>query len=486
MTITAGRKDTDKLNTWISDHWPMGIVVGIAIIIRLALYFLYAPVSFNDSRTYRRLAEQILQGWSNYDGSRTPGYPVFLAIFTTDQAAWIVQMGVGIMITVLLYYLGWQIGADLGKKQRQWLAALAALAHTLNLGQLFFEASLLSETLATFFVILTVTGWVWGYRAPKVRTIWLAGMLGLTSALAILTRGLFILLPFWTLLFIWLYWVEIPAQVAPGNLITSSIRSKVQLVWKVFSARLKKIFPVLIAFLIPFFLLIGSWVGFIRSYYNQWGLETMGGFHLIQNTGTFFELVPDEYAAIRDTYLKYRNEKIDQTGTQTNVIWKAIPEMMDVSGLGFYDLSRLVGKISLDLIREHPDLYLRNVIKGWWTFWRAPVYWSPEALKLSGLSPLLNILITIERVLLILFNLLFLVTSLFLIWPPFRKIMHLTPIHGYLLGVILSTSILQSFLDHGDNPRFLIPMQSLVVLWGLWFCMYFIKMYRKSGNHLLK
>jgi len=486
MTLNPTSEDTEKQKTWFSDHWRLGLVLGIAFIIRLALYTLYAPVSFSDSRTYQRLAEQILQGWINYDGTRTPGYPAFLAAIRTDQAVWFVQMGMGIVITLLMYYLGWQLGADLEKKKRSCLAALAALAHTLNIGQLFFEASLLSETLATFFLVLTIAGWVLGFRVPKARNIWLSGALGLASALTILTRGLFILLPLWTVLMIWLYWVEKPTDPETDHSQTLSRIRNLELIWQALLARLKKTFPVLLAFLIPFSISIGSWVGFIRINYNQWGLETMGGFHLIQNTGTFFEYVPDEYAAIRDTYLKYRDAKIDQSGTQTNVIWKAIPEMMDVSGLGFYDLSRLVGKISVDLIRKHPDLYLKNVMQGWWLFWRAPVYWSSDALKYSTLSPILDVLIFLERLLLWAFNSLFLFTSLLLVWPPFRRNFHPTPIHGYLMGIILSTSILQSFLDHGDNPRFLIPMQSLVVLWGLWFLIRYLSMDRNSRKSIFK
>ena len=99
MTLNLITEDTDKQRTWFSDHWRLGIVFGIALIIRLALYMLYAPVSFSDSRTYQRLAEQILQGWINYDGTRTPGYPAFLAAIRTDQAVWFVQMGIGIVIT---------------------------------------------------------------------------------------------------------------------------------------------------------------------------------------------------------------------------------------------------------------------------------------------------------------------------------------------------------------------------------------------------
>jgi hypothetical protein len=36
-------------------------------------------------------------------------------------------------------------------------------------------------------------------------------------------------------------------------------------------------------------------------------------------------------------------------------------------------------------------------------------------------------------------------------------------------GCIWVASVLQTLLDHGDNPRFLVPLQSLVVLWVLWY-----------------
>jgi hypothetical protein len=38
-----------------------------------------------------------------------------------------------------------------------------------------------------------------------------------------------------------------------------------------------------------------------------------------------------------------------------------------------------------------------------------------------------------------------------------------------LASTIWITSIVQSLLDHGDNPRFLLPLQSFVVLWVAWF-----------------
>jgi hypothetical protein len=49
-----------------------------------------------------------------------------------------------------------------------------------------------------------------------------------------------------------------------------------------------------------------------------------------------------------------------------------------------------------------------------------------------------------------------------------RRAVKVTPFIWFSLGTVWISSVLQSMLDHGDNPRFLIPMQSLVVLIVLW------------------
>jgi hypothetical protein len=37
-----------------------------------------------------------------------------------------------------------------------------------------------------------------------------------------------------------------------------------------------------------------------------------------------------------------------------------------------------------------------------------------------------------------------------------------------MAGSIWIASILQTLVDHGDNVRFLVPLQSMVVVWVLW------------------
>ena len=428
-----------QMSPW---KWAGGVLV-VAMIERLGLWWLYQPISYSDTHSYRRLADAILGGWKYYDGTRTPGYPLFMAAIGPDERIWLAQMGLGIAITLLLFYIGWQLSG------RAWFGGGIALAHTLNLGQLFFEATLLSETLTTFGVILTLAAMVNWLHHPQRRSIWLAAGLGLLSSLTAITRPLFIYLPLWILLFVAVSWQK--------NVPTLSLKT----------------FTHVIIFILPVVVVLGGWMKFIHDNYHDWALTTMTGFHLVQHTGVFFEYVPDKYASLRDTYLKYRDIHIAQFGTQTNTIWDAIPEMEKASGLSFYDLSRTLTRISIQLIREHPGLYLRNVIEGWWMFWRAPVYWQPDALRWGALVPILSGLILAQRVVLIVCNLLFLVTSLAAVgWKRVRVAWNLTPAWWCILGTVWIASVLQTILDHGDNPRFLIPLQSLVVLWVLWAGIY--------------
>jgi hypothetical protein len=237
----------------------------------------------------------------------------------------------------------------------------------------------------------------------------------------------------------------------------------------------------LCALFLPAAFLILGWMGFIHRQYGDWALSTMTGYHLVQHTGNFFEYVPDEYAALRDTYLRFRDERIALYGTQANTIWEAIPAMQEAAGLNFYDLSRALADISLQLIRKHPDLFLRSVAEGWWLFWRVPVYWSPDALlawikNLPGLVGFLKGVILLQRLGLFTDNLFFIMAPLLRFIPASRVNLRLgTDEHSRLawaglIGSVWVASFVQAILDHGDNPRFLVPLQSIIVLWILaWF-----------------
>jgi 4-amino-4-deoxy-L-arabinose transferase-like glycosyltransferase len=432
------RLDKISTRTWF---W---IVVAVAALQRLLLRVVYPAVPLNDTGSYRRSAEAILGGWVQYDGTRTPGYPAFMALIGPDECVYTVQLLLGFAITLLFFYIGWKITG------RGWFGALVALLHTLNAQQILFEADLMTETLATFWLALTFAGMAYlleDHPDGEVRaTGWLvfvAALTGLAAGLSLITRPLYIYLPFWMAFFLLVGWK---------------------------SRRWSLRWAAAVAVLLPGLILAGWWVNFIHERFNMWSLSAMTGYHLIQHTGVFFEYVPDKYAALRDTYLKYRDARIAQYGTQTNAIWDAIPEMQQVTGESFYGLSRLVQKISIQLILQHPLLYARNVVEGWYWFWKVPVYWSAEAINNSMLVKLAGGLILLERGLLFAFNMMFIIGSVIVVAvKKVRRQVYIPPFIWFSLGAVWIASVLQSMLDHGDNPRFLIPMQSLVVLIVVWW-----------------
>jgi hypothetical protein len=451
--------------------WAVGLII-FGLLERLALWLAYTPQPYSDTASYQRLARAILNGWKGYDGTRTPGYPLALALLDSDQAVWLAQMAAGILVALLLFWIGWKIRGE------AWFGGLVGLAHLFNPGQLFFEANLLSETFTTLWVALALAGMVAWMIYPQRRSIWLAAGISLCASLAWLTRPLFIYLPFYILfcLLAYSFWMERFRLNRPSPL-TSPYRKGHDS-----RERENNINPAqALALLLPAVLILGAWVGFIHQRYHMWSLTTMTGYHLVQHTGSFFQYVPDQYAALRDTYIKYRDQQIAETGTQANAIWDAIPDLQKVSGKTFFDLSRLLQRISIQLILQHPGLYLQNVAQGWWYFWRAPVYWSPQTFE-AALRPALEAYILVGRLATFAANLVFLLTSLgTVIWPRLRVRLQIPAPLWAIAGSIWAASFLQTLLDHGDNPRFLIPLQSFVILWVLWCVIKMAPRSRLSG-----
>ncbi len=439
------QKKTTSIQFWL------GLVLVVALILRVVLFVTYPAGAYSDTASYRRSAEAVLGGFKVYDGTRTPGYPVFMALIGPDRAVYAAQLFLGLIITLIWFYIGWKASG------KPFLGALMALGHTLNPGQFFFEANLLTETLATFWLMLTLGGaFVW-LRWPQRRSTWLALGLGLAAALAVLTRPVFIFMPVWLAVF----------------LAFSFEKKKFHFDWK----------P-LVGVLLPALLLVGGWMQWVNERYHMFSLTTMTGYHLIQHTGYYFEDVPDEYADLREVYLAFRTERVEARGTQGNTIWDAIPAMQEVSGLSFYDLSRTLQRISVQLILTHPWEYFSRVLRGWWLFWRAPVYWNREAIVSSVMLSVLNAGILGLRGLLFGANLVFVLTSgAALIFKRLRQFWEIQPFHWLLAGSVWATSVVSSLLDHGDNPRFLVPLQSLVVFWVLWIGFYSLQSWtQQSGS----
>jgi hypothetical protein len=431
-----------RLQTWFL------IVLVTAIFVRAGLWLVYPLAESNDTPTYRHLARSLTnKGFESYNGTRTPGYPAFLALAGSDGRLYAIQLGLGVLTTLLIFYIAWRLS------RCARFAGLLALAHTLNLGQLFFEDALLSEALATFLIFLVLAGLIYvldcGSLLPRQRLA--AGvqiLIGLAAAILALTRPLFAFVPFWGAFFLVFFSCARQGRRAAP--------------WKIrWSAAIFVSLPALVA--------LGIWINFIHVQFNIWGMDSIGGYHLVNHTSSFFELAPDEYAPIRETFLKFRAQRLAESGSPVNTIWDAIPTLMKQEKLNYYALGRRMGEISSRLIAEHPDLYAKNLALGWSWFWRVGVFWLPQSISNSLLRQILTVLMLAERALLFGINLLFLGGSLALPWPKIRAQFGMNIFLWFAASAVWVTSILQTLAEHGDNPRFLAPMQSLVVLIVAWW-----------------
>ncbi len=440
-----------RLGSLSGRTWLMGVSV-IALVERILLYLVYRPVSYHDTASYFRSAQAILNGWGGYDGTRTPGYPLFMALFGTDERIYAAQLFLGFVTTLLLFHITWKISG------RSWLAGLVALAHTLNPQQVFFEANLLTESLTTFSIILSLAFLV-GMLYSKNPRLWkimgLAILAGAAAGWAALTRLLFFFLPVWMAFFLLVFWHTKPMYRWGGALLI--VLSGVAV--------------------------IGVWVNFVNQHYHMLGMSTMTGFNLVQHTGLYFEYVPDKYAVIRDIYLQYRAERIAATGSPGNAIWDAIPALMKATGYSFNDLSRVLAKISFQLIIEHPWLYIKNVILGWFWFWKAPIYYLADSFRYAWLGNVAKWVNYIWRGVLILTNIGFVGGSFLLLWKKSRRILRMDNFLWLLLGFLWITSVVQTVLDHGDNPRFEEPVQSLVMLVVVYWISQLIMHLRKKNEN---
>jgi hypothetical protein len=413
---------------------------------RWILWRVYQPISYGDTAPYLRLANDLLtRGLGGYDGTRVPGYPVFLLLLGMDPArVWVAQLAIGWGISLLLFWIGWRTSRSAS------LGALLALIYDLTPGLISFESNLLSETLAMFLALLTLGVYVELDRRPRgARGVVLALGLGLAASLAALTRALFFLLPVWLALFVWLM---------------SDRGAGPEAAWR----RLLRTG----AFALAPLVLLGGWLGWVYHSYGMLSPDTMGGYHLVNHAGAYFEDLPDEDAVIRDIYLRYREAKIAETGSQTNAIYDAIPELTRVSGLSFFDLSRELQRLSIRLIRAHPFLYLRDVADGWIDFWRAPIFWRPDLLRLGLPAAALDRVALGARLVSVGANLAFLLMSAAAVLS--RRARALLAVDKLTIawgGLVWAVSIAQALVEHGDNPRWLVPLQMIVfyvVLRGLW------------------
>lgn len=425
-----------KQKQWEKKARMLVLLGGMCFLLRVLFWFIYKPVVFPDTSGYELLASQIrMLNFNGYEGIRTPGYPLFLLICALNHhIVWLVQSFLGIVISIMLFEITFYL------TQKYSLSFLAGILYSFSLNLLFFEATVLTETLSIFLIVLSLLLIVKLCHTSTSRPITFYYVsIGVVLGFAILVRPYLLILVFPILGF---------------------------LAYRSLSARLPShlIIKYLSAFIVPVAVIVLGWCAFNKIATGYFGITTLTGYSLTQHSGAFIEFAPDRYSTVRDIYLEHREINIAEIGTHSQTIWRAYPEMLRVTGLSFGDLSRELTKMSMELFVTHPDYYLKSVFKSWVDFWRVANYWRLDNFRSATLKIVLDIAWIVQHRTFVLINFIFLVITIIYMYKVFAHKKIKNGFNLMVIGIVLPSSLFQAMVEHGENARYAIVFQPLIFL----------------------
>lgn len=271
-----------------SEHYVALAVVMFACFLRVGLWHQYSVTRLPDSGTYLGLASAILKGELLGDeGGRAPGYPLLLAMAgVVDSRVWLLQMLAGVAISLMLYYSCYRLTHSLS------VSATVGMLHSLNIAQIFFEATIVSETLTTLLVTATGASLFVALDAntSRQRGRSFALIAAFLAAATALTRPQYVFLP---------------AIVALMFLFADLSRRR--------SSPLRAISWAATC-LAPGLIAILGWAGFNYFRHDYFTVSTYMGMNLTNHTIVLAESAPEQYAEIADSSSVIATRKLSVRG----------------------------------------------------------------------------------------------------------------------------------------------------------------------------
>jgi hypothetical protein len=337
--------------------WRTAVAYLLLFAAAFTLYFVLwrnTPAGDGDTPQYLEVAKDLADFSLDSLHDRTVGYPLLLvATGATDHAT-----GLLLAVSLLLHLASaWLLAvvlraAGLGPR---WLLVFgcvlvlppyvepAAWVQTENLAQFTLVAGFACLVLGlspSRVVLLTASALAFGYGA-LTRPVY--------QALAVTLAGLLLVVP------------------ALTRRVTLSFRD---------AARAAAVLTVGSAILLGGM----SYVNDVK--FNYFGIVPSIGFHLCTKTMSFVERLPDEYAPVREIFIRERDAELVKRGsvhTGSQTIWSVRSELSAVTGLSKAELSRYLLRMNLRLIRIAPIEYLQEVARS------MAVYWFPPATPLASM-----------------------------------------------------------------------------------------------------
>lgn len=403
----------------------LAALIAISAAVRAIIIANFRVRASWDTDGYILAAQSIARlDFSNYDGKRTPIYPMLMLLggMDWDVIRWM-QALLGIAIASMMFGIAWH------RTRNVTASFVVGLLCSLALSELAFEQVIYSETLCTFWIVLSVFTYqrICDFEFPRIFEV---ALLGLTAALAGMTRPMFLFLgP--------LYFILMIVGVRSAGIMRNSI------------------------VLAPTLVLALGWSMVNKHVVNYFGVTTTTGYNLSNHSGAFMELAPKRYSAIRDIYLRYRTWQIPRLGTHAMTIWYAEGEIRRATGLSYAELSKQLTRMSLEMFVEHPLLYLESVARAWGRCWGFGIHGLLGNYR-DLVRPSVYLAMSALGWLQVVIDAMFLLIASSSIWRWLRGHMAFD-FDLVVIAIVLMGSMAQAFMEYGENVRYLAPLVPLAI-----------------------
>lgn len=303
----------------------------------------HAPVQDGDSPQYLEVARDLADSRLDALHDRTPGYPLLLAVTGSTLA----PTRTLFYVSLALHFASvWLLALMLHASglPARWLAAFCVV---LSLPPFAETAGyVMTENLAQFSLVAGFYALMSGLRRGNVAAIAAAP---LAFAFAALTRPAY----------------QALALALGGMLLAPGLARAAGFAY----ARAIQTAAALVA---GSLLALGSYAYVNHVKFGYFGLSPSLGFHLSTKTMPFVERLPEEYAAVREIFIRERDAQLVKRGgthTGTQTIWSVRSELAQATGLSKAQLSAYLVKMNLTLISRAPLEYLQEVARSLATYW---------------------------------------------------------------------------------------------------------------------
>ena len=432
------------------------LIILFASIVRIVFGLTSGVRTYKDSADYFETADQIVHGnLADYTALRPPAYPLFVYVFGKQPEVIVAAQAVlGVAISVLLFFLFRRLSGN-GR-----IGLCAALAYALNPSQIFFEFSIISETLNTFLLVLSillilpVIEWTAGKKQSSLLAVC---CLGLATSAVILTRAQYQFLP---LIFIPFIWYSYRRQ--PRTAISNTV-----------------------VFMAPLIIIVGSWCGFQQRVTGHFSVTPDIGINLINHTVDYIESVPDRYKLYKDILIPIRDRKIREKGDSYCTIGEAMPALMDTTGLRFWEVASDLKEMSIIAIKANPGTYIFNVGRAFVRFFKPTWYSGVLGIRaaITESKPVEKAAALVYALVHVTFMFLFLVLPLMLLFSTQMRREFCSGVGTILIyALVAAVSFSQALVELGENSRYKTSVEPLMFGMAIWILFYMVGKLRGRGR----